>query len=207
MLRLRSLSTLLLVAAIAVVAFLLARGIYRSVPAQPVVSATVMLERITPVLKLITVEGEFNELYSHRDQWTWKYGIPGLTEKKALLRVRARVSVGYDLEGMRVTLDEETRAITLHAPPEPKVLSIEHDVDYYDISEGLFNSFSPGELSELQAKAKQRILDKVPESGLFTEAARQRLELMDVLRTMAESGGWTLSEGYEPVDGRSRLGS
>jgi hypothetical protein len=204
MARLRTLARLLLLAFVAVLAFLLARGLYRSDDREPEVSATVMLERITPVLKLITVEGEFNELYSHRDQWTWKYGIPGLTEKKALLRVRARVSVGYDLEGMRVSLDEQNRTITLLAPPDPKVLSMEHDVDYYDITEGLFNSFSPSELSDLQAKAKQRILDKVPQSGLFAEAARQRSELVAVLRTLAESGGWTLREGYEPEDGRNR---
>jgi hypothetical protein len=111
--------------------------------------------------------------------------------------VRARVSIGYDLNGMTVSADEATRTLTLHASPKPQVLSIEHDVDYYDITEGMFNHFTPQELSLLQAKAKQKVLDKVPQSGLYAEAERQRAGVIDVVRSIAETAGWQVRLGHE----------
>ncbi len=201
----RRLLVIIALVATALLAFFITREVYRPGVDTEQVTATVLLERIRPVLKLVTVEGEFNELYHHKDSWNWRYSVPGFTEKQAILRVKARVSVGYDMEGMRLTTDEATRTITLLSAPEPMVLSIEHEVDYYDINNGLFNRFSPQELTILNAKARQRVLDQVPESGLFTEAATQRDLMVQTLRTIVESSGWTLETGWEPKDGRTRL--
>jgi hypothetical protein len=196
----RNLLTLLLAIAIGVLVFLGTRWFYKTdAPAPEEVSATVLLERVRPVLKLITVEGDFNELYQHKDSWTYNTMVRNLPafQKKAILRVRARVSIGYDLNGMTVSADEATRTLTLHASPKPQVLSIEHDVDYYDITEGMFNHFTPQELSLLQAKAKQKVLDKVPQSGLYAEAERQRAGVIDVVRSIAETAGWQVRLGHE----------
>lgn len=201
----RRIIVILALLATALLAFFIAREVYRPGVGTEQVTATVLLERMRPVLKLVTVEGEFNELYHHKDSWNWRHSVPGLTEKQAILRVCARVSVGYDLEGMRIATDEESRVVTLLAAPEPLVLSIEHEVDYYDISNGLFNRFSPQELTTLNAKARQRVLDKVPESGLHQEAERQRDTMVQALRAIVESSGWTLETGWEPKDGRTRL--
>jgi hypothetical protein len=196
----RNLLTLLLAIAIGVLVFLGTRWFYKTdAPAPEEVSATVLLERVRPVLKLITVEGDFNELYQHKDSWTYNTMVRNLPafQKKAILRVRARVSIGYDLNGMTVSADEATRTLTLHASPKPQVLSIEHDVDYYDITEGMFNHFTPQELSLLQAKAKQKVLDKVPQSGLYAEAERQRAGVIDVVRGIAETAGWQVRLDHE----------
>lgn len=183
---------LLLLLGTVLLVFFITREIYQPGAVTEQVSAAVLLERVRPVLKLTTVEGEFVELYTHKDSWDWGYSIPGFTEKRAILRVKARVSVGYDLNGMRVSTNEVTHTITLDAPPRPQILSVEHDIDYYDMSEGLFNSFGPQELTSISARAKQQVLDKVPQSGLFEEAEKQRDEVVGVVRTLAESAGWTV---------------
>ncbi|MCW5900064.1 MAG: DUF4230 domain-containing protein [Flavobacteriales bacterium] len=201
----RRITLLLAIIATALLAFFITREVYRPGQGSERVSASVLIERMRPVLKLVTVEGEFNELYHHKDSWNWRYSVPGFTEKQAILRVKARVSVGYDLDGMRITTDEATRTVTLLAPPEPQVLSIEHEVDYYDISNGIFNRFSPQELTALNTKARQQVLDKVPTSGLFDEADKQRGVMVEALRAIVESAGWTLEAGYTPKDGRTRL--
>src|SRR5690606_8227833 len=116
-------------------------------------------------------------------------------QKEALVRVKARVSIGYDLEGMSLKADQESRTITLFAPDDPQILSVEHDVDYYDLKEGLFNSFSPRELTRLTGKAKQQVIEKVPMTGLFHEAHRQRDDMIGMMRGIAETAGWKLELG------------
>lgn len=201
----RRASGLLLLFAFGLLVFFITREAYR--PDEPTdrVNATVLLERVRPVLKLVTVEGDFSELYDHTDQWKWWYGISGLTEKRAILRVRATVHVGYDLEGLQISVDEQTRTMTLDAPPHPKVLSIDHDLDFYDIKEGYFNHFSPKELTTLSANAKTQVLKKVAQTQLFVEAVKQRDAVVEVVRSLVESAGWTLELGWEPKDGRTRL--
>lgn len=175
--------------------FFLTREVYRADPTQEQVDSTVLLERVRPVLKLVTVEGEFSELYDHRDSWTYNRLLAGLPsfQKRAIVRVKARVSVGYDLNGLQLSADEADRTVTLIVPPEPEVLSVDHEVDYYDLDEGLFNHFSPQELTVISAKAKQRVLDQVQVSGLFDEARKQQAEIIAVIRSLVEGAGWTFA--------------
>jgi hypothetical protein len=99
----------------------------------------VLLEKIRSVAKLVTVEGYFSEIYDYEDYWG--YDIAPL-RKKALLRVKAKVSVGYDLGAMKFELKPEEQQLRISGIPEPHIISIDHDVDYYDITEGTFNSFT-----------------------------------------------------------------
>lgn len=172
--------------------FFITREVYKPAPAAATVNSTVLLERVRPVLKLITVEGEFSELYDHADSWNYNRLLAALPSfrKRAILRVKAKVSVGYDLNGMKLTADEASRTVTLDLPPEPEVLSIDHSVDYYDLDEGLFNHFSPQELTAISAKAKQQVLGQVKASELFTEAAKQQGEVIGVVRSLVEGAGW-----------------
>lgn len=180
--------------------FFSTREVYREDPVDRTVESSVLLERVRPVLKLVNVEGDLSEIYSHTDSWHYTRMLALLPsfQKKAMLRVKARVSVGYDLEGLKLTTNEQDHTLTLSAAPTPQVLSIEHDVDYFDIDEGLFNSFSPRELTALNKEAKQVILDKIPQSGLLEEAAKRRQEMLVVLRALVESAGWTLVVEGEP---------
>lgn len=174
--------------------FFITREVYRPSETNERVNSTVLLERVRPVLKLITVEGEFSELYDHTDSWNYNSLLAALPSfrKRAILRVKAKVSVGYDLNGMMMTADEATKTVTLEFPPEPQVLSIDHTVDYYDLDEGLFNHFSPQELTAISEKAKQQVLGQVKASGLFSEAAKQQGEIIAVVRSLVEGAGWKL---------------
>lgn len=188
--------------------FFLTREIYDDEPPPPNVDSTVLLEQVRKVMKLVTVEGDFNELYSREDNWNYARWladmIPGF-KKRVLLRVKARVSVGYDLSGTTFTPDQASRTLYLDLPDRPRILSIEHDIDYYDLDEGVFNHFAPHELSAIEADAKRRIREKVEAGGLFTKAAEQRAEVIAVVRALAESQGWQLQEGNGIKDGRTRL--
>ncbi len=152
--------------------------------------ATILLEKIKTVSKMVTVEGYFSELYSHKDYWKYDWWI---FRKKALFRVKAKVSVGYDLEKMKVeTFPAEKKVVISNVPVEPQIISIDHKMDYYDISEGTFNTFTESDYNALQQKGRDLIEIKAKESELFKKAREQGIQILDLIKFMGESSGWTV---------------
>jgi len=151
--------------------------------------ALVLLEKIKQVYKIIAVEGYFSEIYTYEDYWAYDFSP---FRKKALIRVKAKVSAGFDLENMLIESRPDEKKIYISRLPRPEIISIEHDLDYYDISEGTFNSFSREDYNELNASAKAMILAKAEESNLLDGATRQSDEALSMMRYMVENAGWKL---------------
>jgi hypothetical protein len=152
-------------------------------------TSEVLLERMQAVAKLVTVEGYFSEVYDYKDYYGYDLG---LFRKKALIRVKAKVSVGYDLSQVKLEARPEEKRIILSNLPEPTILSIDHDVDYYDISEGVFNSFSAQDYTKLNQRAKNYIEERAKESDLLESARKQGVKILDMMRFMVEQSGWQL---------------
>ena len=151
--------------------------------------ADVLLERVQTVAKLVTVEGYFSEIYNYKDYWGYDWAI---FRKKALLRVKAKVSVGYDLSKMKMEARQESRTLVLSQLPEPELISIEHDLDYYDLQQGAFNAFSKDDYNQLNQGAKDFIVEKIEESDLFDQAQAEGNEMIELIRFITESAGWTV---------------
>ncbi|MEL7119263.1 MAG: DUF4230 domain-containing protein [Bacteroidota bacterium] len=161
-------------------------------------NSTVLLEKIKTVAKLITVEGYFSEVYNYKDYWGYDWGI---FRKKALMRVKAKVSVGFDLSKMKIEAREEEKLIIISQLPEAEILSIDHDMDYYDLKEGTFNSFTEQDYNKLQENAKKYIEAKARESELFDEAKAQGNQMIDLIAFITEAAGWTIKvEGRPDLD-------
>lgn len=158
--------------------------------------STVVMEKVQKVLKLVTVEGQFSEIHQHTEYYG--YDISPL-RKKALIRVNARVLVGYDLDKMNLQIDEKARTLYLDAFPNPELLSIDDDIEYYDVTEGLFTSFSTSDYNALQKIAKAKIVEAAETSGLFEKAAEQKSDMLDLLKLTLESIGWELKVKQQPV--------
>ncbi|MCC7466053.1 MAG: DUF4230 domain-containing protein [Saprospiraceae bacterium] len=157
--------------------------------AKPVEDSTVLLEKIQAVAKLSTVEGTFSEIYNYSEYQGY---FTFFWDKKVLVRVRATVSAGYDLEKLNITADAATKTIRMSGLPKPQILSIDHNLDYYDISEGLFSSFSPEDYTRINQRAKDLIRDSALRSNLLTEADKQGAKMLDLMRFMIEGAGWKL---------------
>jgi len=152
--------------------------------------STVLLEKIKTVAKLVTVEGYFSELYNYKDYVGYDWWI---FRKKAILRVQAKVSVGFDLGNLELDiLPEENRLIVRNIPAEPEVISIQHDIDYYDLSEGTFNYFDESDYTQLNKDARDFIEAKALESDLMDKAREQGIQILDVIRFMGENSGYTV---------------
>jgi len=156
---------------------------------RPVEDSSVLLEKIQAVTKLITVEGQFSEVYNYSEYQGY---FSMLWDKKVLVRVRATVSAGYDLNNLHLEADPQTKVIRMNALPEPQILSIDHTLDYYDISEGLFASFTPDDYNRINQRAKDLIRDQAQKSTLLPAARDQAAKMLDLIRFMVESAGWRL---------------
>ena len=131
----------------------------RKAKEQTVSSAHILLEKVEKVCKLVTVEGNFDEWYDETNIRQFSTFFPlsfYFPEKKASLRVKGKVLVGYDMANIRIKADSLTKTITLSNLPSPEILSIDHDIEYRDLAESWFNTFTTTDYTNLIKMPKRR---------------------------------------------------
>lgn len=153
--------------------------------------STILLDKIKKVCKFITVEGDFAEIYHYEDVKE-RFLKMISSKKKALVVINAKAYVGYDLSKINLQSDNINKTIIIEHFPQPEILSIETNLNYYDKSDGLFNKFEASDLTGLHQEAKQHIQDKVPESGLIEVAQKEALDTILLIENIVETIGWTL---------------
>lgn len=153
--------------------------------------STVLLEKIRSVSKLVSVEGEFAEIYKYENTKERFLSLVS-SKKKALIVINAKAHIGYDLKKVHITSDVDNKRIILTNFPQPEILSIEPELEFYDIKNGMFNSFSPNDLTTLNNEAKNHIRDKIPESGLMETARKEALEAVLLIESIVATIGWKL---------------
>lgn len=152
----------------------------------------VLMERIRSVCKFITVEGDFAEIYHYeslKDKWIQKL----LGTKKALVLIDAKAHIGFDLTKIKMEADVDTKTIRLYDFPSPELLSVETDFKFYDKKEGWANPLTSTDLTEINKEAKQHIVDKIPNSGLYKTASQQALDTIILIQKLVETIGWQLN--------------
>ncbi|PQJ21042.1 DUF4230 domain-containing protein [Tenacibaculum sp. SG-28] len=153
--------------------------------------SVVLLDKIRKVSKLITVEGEFAEIYHHENS---KEKLLGLitSKKKAIIIINAKVHIGFDFRKIKMQADTKSKTIILSAFPQPEIFSVEPNIKFYDIQNGLLNKFNSEDLTKVNAEAKEHIIDKVPESNLMQTANKEALEALELMHNLVETIGWKL---------------
>ncbi|WP_460217719.1 DUF4230 domain-containing protein [Psychroserpens sp. MEBiC05023] len=153
--------------------------------------SVILLDKIKKVCKFITVEGDFAEIYHYEDVKE-RFLKLITSKKKALVVINAKAHVGFDLSKIQMDSDLKTKTVKLFHFPQPEVLSIETNLNYYDKSDGMFNKFEASDLTELHNEAKLHIMNKVPESGLYEIAKREALDSVLLIESIVETIGWKL---------------
>ncbi len=174
--------------------------------------SVILLDKIKKVCKFITVEGDFAEIYHYEDVKERFLKLVS-SRKKALVVINAKAHVGFDLSKIKMDANIETKTVKLFHFPEPEILSIETDLNYYDKREGMFNRFEASDLTSLHNDAKLHIMNKVPESGLYNIAKQEALESVKLIEGIVETIGWKLDytaleqapSSSPPVGGGKRL--
>lgn len=161
--------------------------------------SVLLLDKIKRVCKLITVEGDFAEIYHYEDVKERFLKLIS-SKKKALVVINAKAHVGYDFSKVELSANTNTKTIKLHHFPQPEVLTIETNLNYYDKKDGMFNKFEASDLTELHNEAKLHIMEKVPESGLFDVAKTEALETVLIIESIVQTIGWKLDYSTLKID-------
>src|SRR5690606_17118342 len=153
--------------------------------------STIILEKIRSVCKLVSVEGDFAEIFHYENT---REGFMNLftSKKKALIVIKAKAHIGYDLGKLDLSTDIEGKRVILKNFPQPEVLSIEPDIQFYDLKNGLFNSFTPTDLTKVNQEGKKLIREKIPDSGLMDTARKEALQAVLLVEKIVETIGWKL---------------
>ncbi|NOQ91159.1 MAG: DUF4230 domain-containing protein [Flavobacteriaceae bacterium] len=153
--------------------------------------SVILMEKMRKVWKLITVEGEFAEIY-HYENTKERFLSMITSKKKAVILINAKAHVGFDLSKIKMEAINEKKVVKLTEFPKPEVLSLETDLKYYDKKDGFFNKFDSSDLTELNIKAKEHVMLKIPESGLLETAKNEALDAVLMIQNIVETIGWTL---------------
>ena len=151
----------------------------------------ILLDKVKKVCKFITVEGDFAEIYHYEDVKERFLKLVS-SKKKALVVINAKAYVGFDFSKVNIKADSNKKIITITNFPNPEVLSIETNLNYYDKKDGMFNKFEASDLTELHNEAKMHIMEKVPQSGLYSIAQQEAIEAISLIENIVKTIGWTL---------------
>lgn len=161
-------------------------------------SATVVLEKIQKVTKLITLEANVSELYNYKDFNTYDVSF---LRKKAIVRVNAKASIGYDFNKIKLTLNGDTHKVIINDFPTAEILSIDHTLEYFDIEQGIFNSMTEADYNKINSEAKAMIRKSLDTGTIMKEANDQKKELLDLLRLMLSGMGYDLVINDSKLEG------
>lgn len=154
-------------------------------------SSHTVLESMKKVFKIVTAEGIFNEIYDYQE--TKKLFSLFPSTKKALVIVKGKVQMGYDFAKCEWEVDEVTKKIKLMKFPEPEILSLETDFEYYNIEEKFYDLFSKEDLSKIQSEGKKQMMLAAKKSHL-PETAAEQIEL--VIKELLLAKDWNLENSH-----------
>lgn len=192
--------TLYVTLTVAVLAFLLGLAVFwgfqRSTASVTEQDATILVERVRKVTKLVTVEGDFNEVFNSANdrEVTFYLPLPARMsfKKEAMVQVTGKVLVGYNLEQLGVTIDEERRTLRLTNLPEPEILAIDQELKFRDLEESWFNQLTADDYSAMSRQAKDVLREKVRTSELMETARLEGNSLIETIIVLARSMGYAV---------------
>lgn len=156
-------------------------------PQETAHEATILLERIEKVFKVVMAEGYFTEIYNY--EHNKEFWSLFMDKKKALVISKAKVLVGYDFGKIKSHIDADNRKIIIDFFPEPEVLSMDTDYKFYDIEQGFINRFQSEDYTNILSEAKKTMNEKALDSDLPRIAANQ-LQIM--ILQLAAAMNWKI---------------
>lgn len=148
-------------------------------------------QQITQVGKLIVTEGNFSQVVSYKNTRKNYFDIFS-ANKKALVIVNAKVTVGYDLRQIQTEIDEETKTVRILRIPPPE-LNIYPDIEYYDVTQDYFNKFEAKDYNKIKSSVNQLMEKRIQESNLMENAKERLLSELAKIYILTQSMGWTLT--------------
>ncbi len=163
-----------------------------------ITASQILQSQLKNVSKLVVTEGHFSEIITYTD--AKKMYLDMFTaEKKAIVLVNAKATIGYDLSKIKHQIDEPTKTITILELPAPEITIIP-EVKYHNLQEDFFNPFTPEDHNQIQQKVSEQLQSKIKSSSLFKNAKNRLLSELHQLYILTNSLGWTLKHNSKTLD-------
>ena len=170
---------------------------FNAKPKQAQIASQIVINKIEEVCKLVTVEGFFTEEVEYKDESDFSTYMDYLLIKnylpvRATLKVNATVMVGYDMGSIKIEAIEKDNTIIVSNLPDPKVLSVGHEVVYFEKDEWTFlNELTEADYVYLNQEAEAQIRKAAEQSDLMELANANGNKMVDMMRFIAEASGWS----------------
>jgi hypothetical protein len=155
-------------------------------------------QQINQVGKLVVTEGHFSQVVSYRNTRRNYFDIFS-ANKKALVIVNAKVTVGYDLRQVMTEIDEQNRTVRITYIPEPEI-NIYPDIEYYDITQDYLNKFGAEDYNKIKTRVQTMMEEKINQSHLKENAKERLVSELSKIYILTASMGWTLQYREEVID-------
>lgn len=153
-------------------------------------SSGLIQEQLKNVSKLVVFEGHFSEVFNYENSKEI-FGDYLTAEKKAIVIVNAQVSISYNLKELEYDLDETTKTLKITKIPDYEI-SINPDLEYYDIQEDFLNQFEAEDYNSIKKTVNTSLSQKIEKSTLVTNAQNRLISELAKFYILTESMGWTL---------------
>lgn len=154
-------------------------------------NSALIQQQISQVGKLIVTEGNFSQVMSYSNTRKNYFDIFS-SNKKALVIINAKVTVGYDLRQLQTLIDEETKTVRITNIPPPEI-NIYPDLSYYDVTQDYFNKFGAADYNKIKDSVHKMMEEKVAQSNLKSDAKQRLLSELSKIYILTNSMGWTLA--------------
>lgn len=155
-------------------------------------------ESLKNVGKLVVTEGHFSEVLDYKNSKEI-FSDYFTAEKKAIVIVNAKVTVGYDLSKIEYIIDEENKTISLIKIPKEEI-NISPDLEYYDMKSDFLNPFEAKDYNAIKETVNQSLMKKVEASNIKTNARNRLISELSKLYILTNSLGWKLQYNQTPID-------
>jgi hypothetical protein len=149
---------------------------------------TIVVNSIKNLSKLVVSSSNFSEVYNFKDSKKYFYDYVTF-DKQAIVTVKAKVEVGYDLSKLEIQIDSLGKKIYINKIPNEEV-TIAPDVKYFDIQQSQFNTFSKEDLNKINQKSIDKIKQTVALTNLKKEAKMRFFEEISKIYQLSAIYGW-----------------
>lgn len=150
----------------------------------------VMLNEIENVSKLVVTETTVSEMYNYETADKYLFELLSF-KKKVILLVNANVQVSYDLSQMEIETDSINKKVIIKSIPDETVL-VSPDIQYYDLEQSSFNTFTKEELNKINEKSIDKIKETIDLSDIKSKAKEQLIAELKKLYNMTNILDWEL---------------
>ncbi len=164
--------------------------------------AVVVEEQVRKIARLATVEQSYSQFFNHKE--VGYIDLP-IFNKSVMIRARARVVMGFDLEDIQVEVDETSRRVLIRNWPAPSEIAFEVDSEYFDIDQGFFNGFETQELNAVSDRMKSVLRSRIDTAALAVACYAQADDLLSVIDDNLAMSGWRIEVEDWPEAARTAV--